>query len=103
VKRLNCLFEKLATYENLLLAFHKAYRGCNKFAGARIFPHYLRVKKASLKRGLRKFSQRREEYVLGKLSEEQFAASTASIIGHLEFFNSYRLRCSCGQALLFWR
>ena len=73
------------------------------FAGARIFPNYLRVKKASLKRGLRKFKQRREEYASGKLSEERYSASMASIIGHLEFFGSYRLRCSCGQALLFWR
>ena len=30
MKRINGLFEGLSTFENLLSAFHKAYRGCNK-------------------------------------------------------------------------
>ncbi|MBU2515589.1 reverse transcriptase/maturase family protein [bacterium] len=69
------------------------------FLGARIFPNQLRVKPSSLKRGLKKFQEQRAEFESGRLPLANYVSCLTSISGHLDFFNSYRLRCKTGQAL----
>jgi len=72
-------------------------RGTNglSFLGFRIFPNLLRLKRENVGRLRRKLAFRRYEFEAGIISEEKFRQSLASLFGHLEFLNSFRLRASC--------
>ncbi|MBT4526185.1 MAG: RNA-directed DNA polymerase (Reverse transcriptase) [Deltaproteobacteria bacterium] len=68
------------------------------FLGARIFPHFLRVKSASFKRGIKRLNQVSNQYKNRKILIVNYTSSLSSIMGHLDFFNSYQLRLKTGQA-----
>ncbi|MBU3917119.1 hypothetical protein KKA14_16420, partial [bacterium] len=68
------------------------------FLGARIFPHHLRIKQPCFRRTLKGMKQKTMAYNSGAIDESSYTASLCSVMGHLDFFNSYRLRCKTGQA-----
>jgi len=62
------------------------------FLGFRIFPGLIRLKHASVVRFIRKFRHNERLYRQGQIDERALIRSGASLIGHLEHGNTYRLR-----------
>jgi RNA-directed DNA polymerase len=68
------------------------------FLGARIFPEQIRIKPSCLRRCIKKLDIKAIEYQNGKINSINYSASLNSIIGHLDFFNTYQLRLNLGYA-----
>ena len=68
------------------------------FLGARIFPRQIRIKPSCFRRSMGKLKEKTVEFRKGTLSSANYSASLHSIMGHLDFFDSYRLRLATGYA-----
>lgn len=69
----------------------KATHGLS-FLGVRVFPGLIRVQSDSLKRSLSRLKRRKIQWENGRLSEQQFLQSYASIMGHLSQMRTLQLR-----------
>lgn len=71
------------------------------FLGSRIFPSMLRIRHENLIRLIQHLTDKTSQFKQSKITEKSYVASLHSIIAHLKFFNSYRLRQSVftGQPL----
>ncbi len=68
------------------------------FLGARIFPNQIRIKPSCFKRSMKKLGEKTREYQRGELNCNNYVSGLNSIVGHLDFYNSYRLRLKTGHA-----
>jgi retron-type reverse transcriptase len=64
------------------------------FLGFRIFPNTVRINNTSLKRIKKRYNIKLHEYTLGRRSEAHFVMSAQSILAHLKFADSLKLRRS---------
>ncbi len=62
------------------------------FLGCRIFPNLIRIKGENKHRSLKKLKGRRHEFLLGKITEEQYSQSLMSVTEHLKIGNTFSLR-----------
>ncbi len=62
------------------------------FLWFRLFPRLIRIKKANLRRTIRRLDQRNREYRNGLISEEKYIMSVRAAFDHVAFADTWQLR-----------
>jgi retron-type reverse transcriptase len=66
-------------------------QGAN-FVGFRVLPHQIRIRSDSLRRGRKRLRRNRLRVIAGRMSQEAFARSITSWLGHLQHGDTWQLR-----------
>lgn len=62
------------------------------FLGTRIFPSLIRIIPTNLRRSVQRLKRKEDAFQSGKMDDFSFVQSANSIMGHLGYFNTYKLR-----------
>ena len=62
------------------------------FLGFRIFPNLIRLKRTNLVRFRRNFREKEKAYLSGEMDEDRFTRSAASMLGHVQHADTWRMR-----------
>jgi hypothetical protein len=96
------LAEELRLHLNNKTAIRKVKTGI-EFVGFRIYPTYRKYKKKSLRKLKSRLQYVAKEYAAGRMTLDKVNATVQSYYGAMQHFNSYGLRRSLSEKIVFKR